>query len=130
MEPETIADLFSAFGPVRLRRMFGGAGLYADGLMFALEADGVLYLKADAALAGDLAGRGSAPFRYVAKTGPRTMASFWQVPDAALDDGEELAALARRALAAARAAAREKDGKAAKALKGGHARRRPGPPPA
>lgn len=105
MEPETIADLFSAFGPVRLRRMFGGAGLYAEGLMFALEADGLLYLKADVAFAADLAARGSAPFSYVAKTGPRTMGSFWRVPEAALDDAEDLAALAHRALAAARVAA-------------------------
>ncbi|WP_454917223.1 TfoX/Sxy family protein [Xanthobacter sediminis] len=127
MDEETIADLFSAFGPVHRRRMFGGAGLYADGLMFALEAGGELYLKADAALAGDLAARGSAPFSYMAKTGPRTMGGFWRVPEGALDDAEDLAALARRALEVARAAAREKaaHGAAAQAKKAG--RRAAGP---
>lgn len=108
MDPDTICDLFSAFGPVRLRRMFGGAGVYAEGVMFALEAGGLLYLKADAAFAAELAARGSEPFRYVAKTGPRTMASFWRVPEAALDDADDLAALARRAVEAALAAARER----------------------
>ncbi|MFG1479426.1 TfoX/Sxy family protein [Xanthobacter sp. V4C-4] len=115
MDAQTLDDLFSAFGPVRARRMFGGAGLYADGLMFALEADGLLYLKADAVFAADLAARGAAPFTYVAKTGPRTMGSFWRVPDAALDDPEDLAALARRALEAAQTAAREKPPRAASA---------------
>lgn len=108
MDPETLADLFSAFGPMRARRMFGGAGLYADGVMFALEIDGLIYLKADAALAALLAEQGSAPFSYVAKTGPRTMNGFWRLPDAALDEPELLADLARRALDVAQRAAAEK----------------------
>ncbi len=36
----------AGFGPVAVKRMFGGAGIYRDGLMFALVADDVLYLKA------------------------------------------------------------------------------------
>ena len=46
MAPGDIVELFSAFGPVTVRRMFGGAGIYADDTMFALIADGVIYLKA------------------------------------------------------------------------------------
>lgn len=113
MDAETIDELFSAFGPVRQRRMFGGTGIYADGLMFALEADGLLYLKADAALAGVLAAQGSDPFRYVAKTGPRTITTFWRLPDVVFDEPDELASLAHRALAVARAAAFEKAQRAA-----------------
>lgn len=127
MDPETICDLFSAFGPVRLRRMFGGAGIYADGVMFALEAGGLLYLKADAAFAADLAERGSAPFGYVAKTGPRTIASFWRAPDTALDDADDLAALARRALDVARAAASQKAARSIARAAGGAPRRRVAP---
>ena len=105
MDGEDLTDLFSAFGPVSVRRMFGGAGVYADGVMFALEAGGVLYLKADDAFAGDLAARGSGPFAYDTAKGRHTIASYWQVPEAAMDDAEDLAALARRALGIARAAA-------------------------
>ena len=47
MDAEAIRDLFAALGPVRTRRMFGGQGIYAGELMFALEAGGELYLKAD-----------------------------------------------------------------------------------
>ena len=47
MSPDDIRELFAAFGPVVVRRMFGGAGIFADGTMFALVHDGVIYLKAD-----------------------------------------------------------------------------------
>lgn len=104
MDPDTLADLFSSFGPVQARRMFGGAGLYADGLMFAIEAGGTIYLKADGELAAVLGARGSRPFSYEAKGQVRTMAGFWSVPEAALDDADDLAALARRSLDVARAA--------------------------
>jgi hypothetical protein len=45
--PDDIRELFSVFGPVEVRPMFGGAGIYAEGRMFALVSDGVIYLKAD-----------------------------------------------------------------------------------
>jgi DNA transformation protein len=48
VSPEDIRELFSAFGPVEVRRLFGGAGIFADGTMFALVSDGVIYLKVDA----------------------------------------------------------------------------------
>ena len=44
MDAEGIRDVFQAIGPVQIRRMFGGKGIYQDGLMFALEAGGELYL--------------------------------------------------------------------------------------
>ena len=48
MDPDYLRDLFSSFRPVTVRRMFGGAGLYADGVMFALwSSGGTLYLKVD-----------------------------------------------------------------------------------
>lgn len=114
MDADTLADLFSAFGPVQARRMFGGCGIYADGLMFAIEVGGTIHLKADGRLAEELGARGSAPFSYVAKGQVRTMAGFWSVPEAALDDADDLAALARRALNVARTAAAAKSVKAAR----------------
>ena len=98
-------DLLAGLGPVTSRRMFGGAGLYLDGVMFALIADEVLHLKADADLAAALAAEGSGPFVYVGKGKPVTM-SYWRLPEAALDDPETACAWAARALEAARAARR------------------------
>jgi DNA transformation protein and related proteins len=46
-DPDFIIELFAGFGPVTVRRMFSGAGVFADGLMIALVVEGVIYLKAD-----------------------------------------------------------------------------------
>jgi TfoX/Sxy family transcriptional regulator of competence genes len=45
MDAETIRELFSAFGPVNVRRMFGGAGVFVDDRMIALVSREVIYLK-------------------------------------------------------------------------------------
>jgi DNA transformation protein len=47
MDPEFIRELFAGFGVVTVRRMFGGTGLYAEGVMFGLVSGGQIYLKAD-----------------------------------------------------------------------------------
>ena len=56
MGADSLKALFEPFGPVTVRRMFGGSGIYADGLCFAIEADGDVYIKADASLAAELFG--------------------------------------------------------------------------
>ena len=47
MESDNIVEMFARLGPVAVRKMFGGFSIYADGTMFALAYDGVVYLKAD-----------------------------------------------------------------------------------
>ncbi len=47
MDPDFIRDLFTLFGPVTVKRIFGGAGLWSDGLMFGLVFDGAIFLKVD-----------------------------------------------------------------------------------
>jgi TfoX/Sxy family transcriptional regulator of competence genes len=47
MDADGLKALFEPFGPVTVRRMFGGAGIYADGLCFATEADGEVFIKTD-----------------------------------------------------------------------------------
>lgn len=69
--------------------MFGGQGIYRDGIMFALVADGELYFKADDQSADRFQSVGSEPFTYKGKGKPITM-SYWRLPDTALDDPEEL----------------------------------------
>ena len=108
MDADFIRDLFADFGPVQVRRMFGGAGVYADGVMFALVARDVLYLKTSPDETTHFSAEGCGPFQYESKSGKRTITSFWRVPDRLYDDSGELAAWARRALAAARAGSRSK----------------------
>jgi DNA transformation protein len=98
VDRDHIAELFAAFGPVRVRRMFGGAGLFVDGVMFAIVDDGVIYLKADeATIPAHKRERGS-PFTYVTGTGVHALTSYWRLPARLYDEPEELAEWARRAL--------------------------------
>ena len=48
VDAEFIHELFQPFGAVSVRRMFGGAGIFADGVMFGLVSGGQIYLKVDA----------------------------------------------------------------------------------
>ena len=82
--------------------MFGGAGIYADGVMFALVHDGIIYLKADTQNAAAFERERCPPFTYATKSGKRGVMSYRRMPDRLYDDAEELAAWARGALAAAR----------------------------
>jgi DNA transformation protein len=106
-DPEEIRELFSAFGPVSVRRMFGGAGIFVDGVMFALVFDGEIFLKADGETLPALEVEGSKPFVYQAK-GKQVSLSYWRLPDRLLDDPDELAKFARGALGAAHRAAVKK----------------------
>ncbi len=108
MDPETIQELFVGFGAVQVRRMFGGAGIYADGVMFGLVSDGQVFLKADAATIPAFEREGCAPFEYGTKTGKRAVMSYWRLPDRLYDDPDELAQWARAALSAARKGAAAK----------------------
>jgi DNA transformation protein len=130
MDAEAIRDVFRGFGPVQIRRMFGGQGIYQDGLMFALEAGGELYLKVDKENVGILQELGSRPFTVEMKNGPATMTSYWLMPESALDDPDEAREFATTALAAARRAKARKGTKSASARKAPNKPRKPVPEPA
>jgi DNA transformation protein and related proteins len=102
VSPDDIRELFAAFGPVAVRRMFGGAGIFAEDTMLALVHDGVIYLRADAESAAAFDREGLAPFTYSARGNTRALSSYRRMPDRLYDDAEELAVWARAALAAAR----------------------------
>ncbi|GAA0584879.1 TfoX/Sxy family protein [Halomonas salifodinae] len=111
-----LGDVFSAFGPITARRMFGGYGIYHDGLMFALVADEILYLKADTHSVGAFEAEGLEPFVYV-KGGRPVQMSYYQAPEAIFEDEALAADWARRAFDAALRA------RAGKETRGGGGRR-------
>ena len=82
MTPEALKELFKPFGEVGVKRMFGGAGVYAEGLCFAIESDGEVFLKADAVSQPHFVAAGSSPFIYVARGRPMPT-SFWRLPSIA-----------------------------------------------
>lgn len=108
MDAEFIRELFGEFGQIQVRRMFGGAGLFADGLMFGLVVDQQIYLKTDAASVPKFEAEASGPFGYSTKHGRRVLTSYWRLPERLYDDPEELAQWAMAALAVARIKAKDK----------------------
>nr|WP_281358313.1 TfoX/Sxy family protein [Hongsoonwoonella zoysiae] len=96
-----VADVVADLGDIRVKRMFGGAGLLCNDLMFALEAGGAVYFKADEVNRPIYEGAGSVPFSYEMSGKPRSM-SYWSVPESAVDDPDEIRKLAVEALEAAR----------------------------
>jgi DNA transformation protein len=102
LDPEFIRELFAQFRPVTMTRLFGGAGLYADGRIFGLVFDGAIYLKVDATSIPDFQREGSQPFVYTRAKSPgrigRHSLSYWRLPERLYDDPDELAVWAERAL--------------------------------
>jgi DNA transformation protein len=96
-----IKEQFSGFGPVTVRRMFGGAGVYHDGLMFALIADEMLYLKADSVSRGEFEALKLPPFTYTAKGEKKIVMAYWRAPETCLDERDEMTLWAGKAFAAA-----------------------------
>ncbi|MEM7239999.1 MAG: TfoX/Sxy family protein [Pseudomonadota bacterium] len=112
---EFVRDLFSGLGPVRIKRMFGGAGVYLDDAMFALiYEEGLVYLRGDDELCPMFEAEGCERWVYTGKGKPVSM-PYWRLPDAAFDDPDVALSWARRALVPAELAAAEK--RAAKARK-------------
>lgn len=101
-------ELLAPLGAVRARRMFGGHGLYLDGLFIAILASEVLYLKADAQEQAAFAAAGSRPFSYPRQGGEQAVMAYWRAPDEAMESPEGMAPWARRALASALRAAAAK----------------------
>ncbi len=93
-----VAEQLERLGPVTIKRMFGGMGLYADGLFFGVIDDDVLYLKVDDLNRARFEERGLPAFQPV--PGKASM-NYMAVPEDVLEDPAALADWARGALAAA-----------------------------
>ena len=104
-----VLDIMQVVGPVSARRMFGGYGLFLDGLMIALIIRRVLYLKADAFSESDFVSEGLAAFEYHKQGKPYTL-SYYEAPEAVFDDLDAMRNWGGKAYSAAlRAAAKKAD---------------------
>ncbi|WP_019173100.1 TfoX/Sxy family protein [Pseudaminobacter salicylatoxidans] len=98
MTEADIADLFAGLGPISVRRLFGGKGIYFNGIICAIEIRGELMLKADAESAPDFAAAGCTQWTYVgSRHGKEVAMPYWTVPESAIDDPDEMTIWARKA---------------------------------
>ena len=120
--PEFIAfitDQLAPLGHVTTRRMFSGAGIYCDGVIFALVLGDVLHFKVDDGNRAAYEAEGSAPFSYEAKGRRIEIGSYWRVPERLFDDPDDMVEWGRAALAAGRRAPVKEKPKRKQAAKDG-----------
>lgn len=82
-----VHDILSPHGHIKIKAMFGGFGVYMDGVIIGIIADHQLYFKVDASSVKDYENFGSEPFTYK-KEGKDYIMSYWRVPDEVIEDQE------------------------------------------
>ena len=105
-----IVDLLQLIGPVESKSMFGGFGMFLEGLMFGLVAGNELYLKVDTQNLQDYEDLGLQAFSFE-KNDRQFKMSYYQAPEEAMEDAELLSDWASNAYCAAMRAAAKKGGK-------------------
>ena len=101
-------ETFAPFGTIAVKRMFGGAGVYCDGLFFAILADDMVYFKVDDETRPEFEGAGLEQFTFEMKDGSTAAMSYFSAPDQIYDDPDELKCWTTLALDAASRAAKLK----------------------
>jgi len=102
---DLVLENLRAFGEVTVRRMFGGWGLYRDGVFFALIAQDTLYFKSDDENRAQFERSSPGPFVFE-KKGERIVTHYYAAPEDAFEDPQVMARWARLGYAAALRAAR------------------------
>lgn len=105
-----VVELMADWTKVSTRKMFGGYGLYREGLMFGLIADDQLYLKTDTDNEPQFKNTGCLPFVYTSKERTVQM-SYWTAPDTSLESPAEMCDWCQSAYGAALRAQARKTGK-------------------
>ena len=98
---EWVETCLAALPNLEVRRMFGGAGIYADGTMFGILHKGRVYLKTDERTRAAFVERGAGPFRATKKL---VLKSYYELPADVLDDDAEFLSWCRGAVEIAEAA--------------------------
>ena len=97
-----VTDQLNGLANVSVRKMFGGAGLYCDGVMFGLIADDVFYLKVDDSNRDDFIKAGASAFNPYPDKVKTAIMSYYDVPADVLENPDELAKWTQRSLTIAR----------------------------
>ena len=98
---EYVIDQLAGLGHVVVKRMFGGAGLYRDGVFFGLIDDDTVYLRVDDTTRPDFVARGQPALRPVRSQPNKVSENYFQVPPDVLEDAEQFVVWTRRAISAA-----------------------------
>ena len=101
MDNATIEEMFEGLGPVSIRRMFGGKGIYHQGLIVGIELRDEMLLKADEVSAPEFEEAGARQWVYENKEKTPVAMPYWSIPEDAFDDPDIMAKWVRLAYEAA-----------------------------
>jgi DNA transformation protein len=85
---EFVLEQLGRVAPVTARSMFGGVGIYQNGLFFALMDDDSLYFKVDDTNRPDFEAVGSGPFNPGGD--PSMVMQYYLVPEELVEDPDRL----------------------------------------
>lgn len=97
MDNDALEEMFEAVAPISIRRMFGGKGIYRHGIIFALDLNDEVMLKADQETAPLFKAAGARQWSYEGKHGKPVLMPYWSIPEEALDDADLMARWVRLA---------------------------------
>jgi len=103
---EFVLEQLGRVAPVTSRAMFGGVGIYSEGLFFGLMDNDTLYLKVDDGNRGRFEAAGMGPFSPFGDD--QHVMQYYELPADLLEDADALRPWVDGALDAARAARRKK----------------------
>ncbi|MBP1851055.1 TfoX/Sxy family protein [Rhizobium halophytocola] len=112
MDNAAIEEMFSSLGPVTIKRMFGGKGIYHHGVIIAIELRGDMMFKADANTGPQFAEAGASQWVYQRQGKAPVSMPYWSVPEDAYDDPDDMARWVRLAVEAGLRADKDKPAKA------------------
>jgi len=101
MNNTDIEEMFRALGPVTIKRMFGGKGIYHNGKIVAVEVRDEMLLKADETTGPVFEAAGAKRWAYEGKKGKPIYMPYWSIPEDAFDDPDIMARWVRLAYEAA-----------------------------
>jgi DNA transformation protein len=102
VDPHRFDDLFQEFGPIVIRRFFGGEGIFAGEIMIGMVFDDIVYLTTDLETRKSFAAEKCKPFKFTKHSTGEVVSTHWYaVPERLYDDPDELARWARVALTVA-----------------------------
>jgi len=111
MKKSEIEDMFSVLGPVTIKPMFGGKGIYHKGNIIAVEFQGDILLKADTTTAPAFEAAGATQWAYDGRNGKPVNMPYWSIPAEAFDDSGIMARWVKLAYEAASRAVKVKNTK-------------------
>ena len=90
-------DLLDALGGVTARAMFGGFGIYKEGIILGIIVEGRLYFKVDDSNRADYVSHGMKAFVYEGMKGKKIEMGYWEVPEEIMEQSPEITEWARKA---------------------------------